>query len=220
MRNDLTGKRFHSLTVLRPTPERRESCVLWLCRCDCGAEKAIPTTDLTRGRVKSCGCLRHRAKDITGERRGHLVAIGATGERDAKGHAIYRWRCDCGNEFERSINGTARDTARLCPACRRAVKAGQIDLARRQREFDAATGLTRKYLLNIRNGVPTARNTSGVRGVYWHEGHQSWVASGRQNGRPVTLGEFDNLAEAREARERFVRKNYGPAVRAIGSEAT
>ena len=212
MKKDLTNQRFGLLTALRPLEERRDHCVLWLCRCECGTEKAIPSTDLTRNRVKSCGCLKHRAKDIVGERRGHLVALAATGRQDQWGHAIYRWRCDCGNVFERSINGTARDTARLCPQCQKAVKASQINAARQGRTEDAATGLTLKYLLNIMNGIPTARNTSGVRGVYWHENHQKWVANGREYGRLVMLGEFDTLEEAREARERFVYKTYSPVV--------
>ena len=208
------------LTAIYPLKQRRDSCVVWMCQCDCGARKAIASTDLTRGRVKSCGCLKHRAKDIVGERRGHLVAMAATGRRDEGGHAIYRWRCDCGNEFERSICGTAREGARLCPDCQRAVKARQIELARRQSEVDEITGLTLKYLLNLVNGVVGARNTSGVRGVYWHEGHQCWVANGRENGVAVTLGEFDALDEAREAREQFVMKTYGPAALRMGIEMT
>ena len=209
--NDLTGQKFEMLTALYPVAERKDKCVQWMCACDCGAKKVIPSTDLTRGRVKSCGCLKHRAKDIVGERRGHLVALAATGRQDRWGHAIYLWRCDCGNEFERSINGTTRNTARLCPQCQKAIKAGQINRARQERKVDAETGLTLKYLLNIMAGVPTQRNTSGVRGVYWHEGHQTWVANGREYAEAVTLGEYNTLEEAREARERFVFKTYGPA---------
>lgn len=209
--NDLTNQRFEMLTALYPIKERKDKCVQWMCRCDCGAMKAIPSTDLTRHRVKSCGCLKHRVKDIIGDRRGHLVALAATDKRDQWGHAIYLWRCDCGNVFERSISGTMRNTARLCPKCQSVVKAGQINRARQDRAEDAETGLTLKYLLNIMNGVPTVSNTSGVRGVYWHENHQTWVANGREYGKAVTLGEFDTLEEAREAREQFVYKTYGPA---------
>lgn len=32
---------------------------LWLCRCDCGAEKAVLPSSLRRGKSASCGCLRH-----------------------------------------------------------------------------------------------------------------------------------------------------------------
>lgn len=28
----------------------------WLVRCDCGVEKTLPGTELTKGKIKSCGC--------------------------------------------------------------------------------------------------------------------------------------------------------------------
>ena len=57
---DLTGKRFGSLTVVsradnRDTPG--ESRVYWNCRCDCGNEKEIRADHLRSGRVISCGCV-------------------------------------------------------------------------------------------------------------------------------------------------------------------
>ncbi len=54
---DLTGKRFGRLTALEPTPKRRKSSVIWRCRCDCGNEIECESENLTRGKVKSCGCL-------------------------------------------------------------------------------------------------------------------------------------------------------------------
>ena len=218
--NDLTGRRFDRLTALYPLEERRDNCVVWMCRCDCGAMKPIPSTDLTRRRVKSCGCLKHRFKDITGERRGHLTALRCTGQRDERGRALYEWRCDCGNVFVRPASGTARDSAVLCDACRRAMKASHINAVRENREVDDATGLTRRYLQNLVRGVLTGRNTSGVRGVYWHAGHKRWVVTGRRDGRLVTLGEFEELRDARELRERYVLDRYGLAAMKLGVEDT
>lgn len=87
--NDLTNQRFELLTALYPIEERKDKCIQWMCRCECGAMKAIPSTDLTRHRVKSCGCLQRRIKDITGQKRGHLTALRYTGQRDENGRAIY-----------------------------------------------------------------------------------------------------------------------------------
>lgn len=216
---DLTGQRFDRLTALYPLDGRRGSCVLWQCRCECGNVKAIPSVDLTGHRVRSCGCLQHRIKDIAGERRGHLTALRYTGERDDNGRAVYEWRCDCGNVFTRSIAGTARrNSALMCPECRRKVKARQITLARMKREIEKTTGLTKKYLENLINGALTERNTSGVRGVYWHEGHQRWVATGRVNNEMVTLGEFEDIADAGKARREHVIKTYGSAASELGIE--
>ena len=49
---DLTGQRFGTLVVVRMHSRRR---VKWLCRCDCGDEKAVWSTSLIRGDTRSCG---------------------------------------------------------------------------------------------------------------------------------------------------------------------
>ena len=213
---DLSGQKFDMLTALYPVPGRRDSCVLWMCQCECGAMKTIPSTDLTRHRVKSCGCLKHRVKDITGERRGHLTALRYTGEQDENGYAIYEWRCDCGNIVTRSISGTARRvTTCMCPECQRRVKVRQINEARENRTSVQDTGLTRKYIENIINGVPTRKNQSGVRGVHWHGRHQRWVATGIEDGNVIVLGEYRDLAEAQKAREIYVQKKYGACLGSV-----
>lgn len=63
---DLTGQRFGRLVALEPTAERLRTSVVWRCQCDCGRELTCSAEDLTRGRVRSCGCLREeqRKKNI------------------------------------------------------------------------------------------------------------------------------------------------------------
>ena len=57
---DLTGRVFGRLTVLgyshttiTPSGQKKPH---WLCRCECGAEKAIQGCSLTNGTTRSCGC--------------------------------------------------------------------------------------------------------------------------------------------------------------------
>lgn len=62
---DLTGQRFGKLVALRPSPTRRYGYVEWFCKCDCGNETLVALGPLTKGTVRSCGCLRrenHRAR--------------------------------------------------------------------------------------------------------------------------------------------------------------
>lgn len=61
---DLTGSRFGRWTVIERS-HRRDSVLLWKCRCDCGREKAVVGTSLRKGESQSCGCLR---KEQAGER--------------------------------------------------------------------------------------------------------------------------------------------------------
>lgn len=58
---DLSGKRFGRWTVLRKSggPDSwRSSSTKWLCRCDCGTEREVYSTDLRAGSSTSCGCFR------------------------------------------------------------------------------------------------------------------------------------------------------------------
>ena len=93
---DLTGQRFGRLTVIERDFSRKDECTsaYWLCKCDCGNITSVSSSNLRRGNVKSCGCL--RVIDLTGQRFGRLTVI----ERDLnnKGNGAY-WlcKCDCGN---------------------------------------------------------------------------------------------------------------------------
>jgi len=56
--NDIAGERYGKLLALHPTEERtRGGGVIWMFRCDCGSEKAIPANSVRSGRINSCGCV-------------------------------------------------------------------------------------------------------------------------------------------------------------------
>lgn len=56
---DLTGLRFGKLTAIKLSGRDSKGRLMWLCRCDCGNEKAIRATSLAQGLTKSCGCIYH-----------------------------------------------------------------------------------------------------------------------------------------------------------------
>lgn len=66
-KNDLAGKRFTRLTVIRfshhAAPGRRP---VWLCRCDCGTENPIRGQSLLSGATTSCGCLHRETVTVHG----------------------------------------------------------------------------------------------------------------------------------------------------------
>ena len=62
---DLTGKKFNRLTVIkRSYPNNNWGNAKWLCKCDCGKEKVIEGSNLTRSLTKSCGCLRNEKRRL------------------------------------------------------------------------------------------------------------------------------------------------------------
>lgn len=55
--NDLTGQRFGKLTALYPCNYKKNSSILWHCKCDCGHECDVDSYNLKSGLTKSCGCI-------------------------------------------------------------------------------------------------------------------------------------------------------------------
>lgn len=61
LRNDLTGKTFHSLLVLNRSNDRgngKKPVVKWDCVCECGKRVVVKSDSLLTGHTKSCGCLK------------------------------------------------------------------------------------------------------------------------------------------------------------------
>lgn len=58
-RDDLAGKRFGRLTVIRflELDERENKTRAWLCKCDCGSLVQVNANKLKTGHTRSCGCL-------------------------------------------------------------------------------------------------------------------------------------------------------------------
>ncbi len=54
---ETVGKKYGRWTVLAKAGRNKNGALLWRCRCDCGAERAIGSYQVRSGRSKSCGCL-------------------------------------------------------------------------------------------------------------------------------------------------------------------
>lgn len=55
---DLTGKRFGNLIVLKRNRNIKSKHIHWECKCDCGNTTTVSATHLRSGHTKSCGCYR------------------------------------------------------------------------------------------------------------------------------------------------------------------
>ena len=54
---NLEGKRFGRLTVVKLTNKKLHSFRVWTCVCDCGNTVDVASSHLKNGSTKSCGCL-------------------------------------------------------------------------------------------------------------------------------------------------------------------
>lgn len=131
---DLTGRRFGRLTVLRAAQPH-----FYQCRCDCGNIVTLRDTLLISGFLHSCGCARgdNRKKDITGMRSGKIVAVEPTQERRF-GAVLWRCRCDCGEELLTEGHKIISGAVKSCGCTRRSAP---LDLTNQR--FGRLTALER-----------------------------------------------------------------------------
>jgi len=93
---DLTGKRFGRLTVIARVGSRK-SHAIWRCRCDCGTERAVLSSNLRCGASASCGCSRSKHGATKGDcRSGTYSTWIAMRQRvldpNRKGYCLYGGR--------------------------------------------------------------------------------------------------------------------------------
>lgn len=94
--NKLVGQRFGRLLVVSRTEKTagEKKIPIWLCKCDCGNYKEVPSYSLLNGHTQSCGCLiiDNKWVDITGKVFGKWTVL----ERDSKDHKKWICKCECG----------------------------------------------------------------------------------------------------------------------------
>ena len=64
-KEDLTGKTFGSLLVLRPSDRKMPNRIpLWVTQCACGVVHEVRMDRLKSGKAKSCGCKRRNTTKL------------------------------------------------------------------------------------------------------------------------------------------------------------
>lgn len=131
------GQRFGRLVAVEVAGRDNQGRATWLCLCDCGVEKVIPSRHLGSGRIVSCGCYRAETRAENGRRgaakisgeRSHFYkdVVGYYGLhcriRAARGPAKNHQCIDCGKRarhwsYDLSDGpGFSQDVNRYDPRC-------------------------------------------------------------------------------------------------------
>lgn len=115
---DLTGQRFGRLVVKNKLPERKNNKIMWHCICDCGAEKDIMGSQLTKTTqpTRSCGCLQkersrevNQSPDLTGKKYGRLIVL-----RRIPQTSLWECQCECGNVIATNTNHLNQGHTQSC----------------------------------------------------------------------------------------------------------
>lgn len=198
MTEDLTGRTFGRLTVIRPArpSEGRKGRTCLVCLCSCGRETVVELSHLKSGHTKSCGCwrqdfARERLKKAEkGERFGRLTVLEAVTLPNGS-EPYWKCRCDCGREVlckkEYLLSGSTKSCGCLGDETRR---------KNMQKAIHFVKGTCIEKIAARREG---SRNTSGHRGVYRRENNR-WRASIGFQGKNYNLGTFEHYEDAVKAR--------------------
>ena len=186
-RMNLTGKRFGKLIALSYVGNQK-----WKCRCDCGNETIVFTSNLTRGHTISCGCA--RGTGIIGRIVGDLTVTEHISDNK------YRCVCSCGNECIRTYESITQSRTMCCDECAKVRKTKAL------LESDTFVAGTQPSKLHSK---PTKSNKSGIVGVNWDKARGKWQASIRFKGKKYNLGRFTSKEEAAEVRAMAEKEIFG-----------
>ncbi len=125
------GQKFHRLTAVEPAGHQVSGgsrCALWRFRCDCGNEVVTLAKTVKSGLRRSCGCLRREARKPLGigEKFARLTAVEPAGyesHRSSRRKALWRFRCDCGNEIVARVESVRSGNTKSCGCHKREATA-------------------------------------------------------------------------------------------------
>lgn len=169
---------------------------IWRFRCSCGNTVNYSIKELLQMKVKDCGCKSYtgspRKKDISGVRKGNLVALHPTEKRDKKGSVVWVCQCDCGNKTEVTESNYIFSRSVSCGCIRRER------LQKNNHLYHNFVDGTCVEWLNSRK--IRSNNSTGVTGVYKTK-KDTYKAAITLQGKRYHLGSYLSFDEAVNVRK-------------------
>lgn len=195
----------------------------WLCECSCEDRNKVIVkgSDITHGKIKSCGCIRRIDNLYDTESEEFVIGYTQKGEpfwfdkEDLELVNKYCWHYDK-NGYVVSIE---RGTRKKIALHRLVMKVDDpsIEIDHKTHPVGNAHKIdNRKSNLeivshadNMKNQGKYKNNTSGVTGVFWYSYYAKWLAYIDVNKSRIHLGYFDQKDAAIDARKKAEIKYFG-----------
>ncbi len=191
---DLTGRQFGELTVLRRVENDKAGRVRWLRRCSCGREVVVRALHLKSGKTRSCGCKKYDTSynkyDLTGQRFGRLTALYHVNMENRVKSSYWHCRCDCGKELDVNTESLLRGLTQSCGCWNREQSEKMHDHMHYQ--DDTCVEMLK------RSCSTTGKNKSGFRGLFQMK-NGKYRASITFQGKHYNLGHYDSFDRAVQA---------------------
>lgn len=145
IKDNLKGRRFGELLVLKELPEKTAGLRYYNCLCSCGKEYVVRATFLRNGKIKNCRFC--RVKVCEGKKLGKLLIVGKSGKLNKNGNCYWKYRCECGFEGEILCSGLRKKTC--CSICN---KHNHKSL-KNHKNFKGYEEITGTYWRNLKEGA-------------------------------------------------------------------
>ena len=227
--NDVTGCKFTKLIVLFPVyvQGRSKKRTYWLCKCDCGKEIACRVDCLYDKKIQSCGCMTIEGiykksqaiiEETIGQRFGKLVVEEFAGyqiKSDGVNQAIFRCKCDCGNnDFIVTGNSLRSGLTLSCGCLARSIGEENVEKILKENKIYFKGQYTFSDLYSTRNGhlrydfAILNQNNSPIRLIEF---------DGEQHTKPVEyfggIEEFQRRQENDKLKNQYALSHNIPLVR-------
>lgn len=142
--DDLTGKKFTRLLVLKLSNKSTKKAKYWLCQCDCGNQVDVAASSLkAKNGNKSCGCLRSEerrksGKDYSNQKFGMLTIVRRDFSTRKDHNPYWLCKCDCGKETIASINNLKKGEITSCGCFRLEQTRLRAKILNAKKEGDSA----------------------------------------------------------------------------------
>lgn len=229
------GEKYGKLTTKYVVGRTKNRVKIWHCDCNCGGEIDVPSTSLSSGNTKSCGCLLAESLKAAGER------IRERNKYDLSGEYGIGWACNTNREFyfdledydiiknyhwaEKSDKGyiVTKVWNNNKPSSvfmhRLIMKENGFDISNsdidhiNHKTYDNQKSNLRvcNHYQNIVATKTYSNNTSGRKGVSWDKSRNKWTVSITVNKKTHYIGRYDNFEDAvkaREEAEKIYHKEY------------
>ncbi len=228
-------EKYGKLTTKYVVGRTKNRVKIWYCDCDCGNNINVPSTSLSSGNTKSCGCLRSESAKAVGER------VRERNKYDLSGDFGIGWTSNTNKEFYFDIEdydiiknyhwAEKGDEGYIVTKVWNNNKPSSIFIHRlimQKNGFDISTSdvdhinhktydnqksnlRVCKHHQNITSSRTYSNNTSGRKGVSWDKTRNKWIVSITYNKKTYHIGRFDNFddaVKAREEAEKIYHKEY------------
>lgn len=201
------GQKFGRWTVLRFDENNKKHETHWICECECGSIRSVPSKNLRNGKSKSCGCLQ---KEILHKM--HLEHGGAL-KKEKEYRAWIQMKQRCSNPKSSHYGDYGGRGISVCERWIYSYKNFLEDMGRAPSKFHSIDRINvdgnyepgnckwSTQTEQVHNQRARKDNTTGIQGVTWIERLHKFRVRIQFDKKRIDVGYADTIEEARNMRK-------------------